>query len=226
MSDKTQPPGETLGFEPAIASEADLCLAMSESAWIETRQAELEAECNRQVEAIKTKFQSRMRLAVEGKWDCSFDDRQAVLLQAIECYCNEHQAELVTGKGRSRKFTHGTVSWKKTPEGVSIAEGCKPADLVAEFVVAHDLRPRLYQLLESICVGDEEGKLAPRSAADFFEVDLKLSLTRAELEVKAGRLTPEHLDLVGLAWDKGADKFTFKPSKQVVRTEANLAEAG
>ncbi|MDP3137009.1 MAG: host-nuclease inhibitor Gam family protein, partial [Burkholderiaceae bacterium] len=170
MSSKTRPPGETLAFEPKIASEADLCSAMAELAWIDTRQAELEAECDRQVEAIKTRYQGLMRLVVEGRWDVSFADRQAVLSQAIEAYCNEHQGELVKGKGRSREFTHGTVSWKKTPEGVKVAEGRKADDLTEEFIDQHELRPRLHELLESISVCGEPGSKEHRSAADFFDI--------------------------------------------------------
>ncbi|HTN03770.1 MAG TPA: host-nuclease inhibitor Gam family protein [Planctomycetaceae bacterium] len=224
MSSKTRPPGETLAFEPQIASQADLCSAMAELAWIDTRQAELEAECDRQVEAIKSRYQGLMRLAVEGRWDVSFADRQAVLSQAIETYCNEHQSELVKGKGRSREFTHGTVSWKKTPEGVKVVEGRTKDDLTEEFIDQHSLRPRLHELLESITVDGQPGAKDHRTAADFFDIALELSLTRAKLEYKAGRLTQAQLELVGLTWDKGADKFTFKAAKQVVRTEANLSE--
>ena len=55
---------------------------------------------------------------------------------------------------------------------------------------------------------------------------LALSLTRAKLAYKAGRLTADHLERVGLVWDRGQDKFSFKPSRVVVRTEANFAEVG
>lgn len=157
MSSKTRPPGETLAFEPQIASQADLCSAMAELAWIDTRETELKAECDRQVEAIKSRYQGLMRLAVEGKWDVSFADRQAVLTQAIEAYCNEHQSELVKGKGRSREFTHGVVSWKKSPEGVKVVEGRTKDDLTEEFIDQHALRPRLHELLESITVDGQPG---------------------------------------------------------------------
>ena len=228
MTTKTrpQPPGDLLGFDAEIVSEADLDRAMAEAAWLEARQAELQAECDRQMKAIQSRFQDQMQLVVDGQWLVSFADRHAVLAAAIEAYCNEHQAELVTGKGRCRDMTHGTLSWKKTPEGVKTAEGRKPDELVEEFIDEHALRPRLHAMLESISVCGELGNPDHRTAADFFDVSLALSLTRAKLAFKAGRLTQEHLDRVGLVWDRGADKFSFKPSRVVVKTEANLAEVG
>lgn len=96
-------------------------------------------------------------------------------------------------------------------------DGRQTDDLTEEFIDQHEL-------LKSISVCGEPGSKEHRSAADVFDIALELSLTRAKLAYKAGLLTHVQLELVGLTWDTGAEQFTFKPAKQVVRTEANFAE--
>ena len=186
-----------------IATEAELDQALAELAWLDTTRAEAEAVLARQVEQLEMETQQRLRVRV-GRSVVGFTDRQTDLRAAVEAYATEHREQLLAGgKGKTRKLTHGQISWSAKPAAVAFADGATEDQVAAAIETQTGILARLLRLL---------GRLKLRGLPLTRWLRVKPALDRQQIlaAFKAGELTADDLAAVHLQVIQPADGLSVK----------------
>lgn len=185
-----------------IASEAELDAALAEMAWIDA-QGRLEQELLRQqIDRLESAVQQRMRLRV-GRQIVGFAERRSDLQSAVHSYANEHREQLLAGGGKTRKLTHGTISWKAAPQVLTFAGGKSADDVAAAIDECTGILGALLRLLGRL-------KLFGLPLVRFLRCKPALDRQQILAAAKAGELSADDLAAIHLQLQQPADTLTVK----------------
>lgn len=176
------------------------------------------AELDRETAALKRSIQERQLVEV-GKETLTYQDYRDRAVEAIRLYCESHRDEILAGeKGKTRRFTHGEVAFRKLPTKLIDLDGqaatTKARLLTAVKGVGKD------GLVAAVCRWLRQFVVAPDVAADLvYRVEISPD-RRSILELaQDGRLKPSWLKRFNLGLQDGGETIDVRPAEQLVQSE-------
>lgn len=199
-SEETQAP-------EGIHSIEQLDQALRELGEIQGKERQLQADCDREVAAVKSRYQSLMTCAVNG---CQqpISERRAALERQIEEFCSARRDELLEGSAKSLQLTHGKIGWRKSPATVVELEGGSWAKHIAAAMEAVTTALKRVKLIGSV------------AAAALLRIKIDLDKKSALQLYTTAQLTAAQLKRLGLAVQDGEEKISIEPAAVNVENHA------
>ena len=118
-----KPPKVRLSLDPVVASLQDVGVGFEELHWLDSAEETVTAADDQQIRLIKAESQKQLLVKVDGR-EVTFADRRKALLEAMQIWADDNrEIVLADSGGKTRKFTHGELSWKKQPLRIDFAQG-------------------------------------------------------------------------------------------------------
>jgi hypothetical protein len=210
-------PAKRLAAEPTVESPADIETALVELSWIQAKTAATGAALTATITALKEQALDNLAIEIDGE-TINFADRSAALTAAVTHYANQNQAALgVTPRNKTAKFSHGRITWKKTPEKIAYADNqaaaiAKIGDLVNTAAGdAGTLTERTANWLRRRLVVSLDGE-PDIYAADLLDLKPAVSLSRVKLLREQGRLDKQTARKFGLKIVERHETTTIDPT--------------
>ena len=182
---------ERLGIEPAVGNRDDLAAALQLLAWIESRQATVEARLEAEIALKRERAAEELQLTVAGQV-IACDRYAAAIAEAAIDWCDAHAAELFA-EGKTVTLPGGQVQQKKSPVRITAENDEEVVDQVLRSASAVRLLAELR-----------------RKVAPWLTVSLRINRTAIKCDYTAGRLPDAELSRRGLAAEDG-EQITLKP---------------
>lgn len=158
-------------------------------------------------------IQERMKTKV-GRQTYTIADRLAALCKAVDDYAAANRDELLAGeRGKSRKFTHGVIGWKVSPERLEFYVGQDAGKVAATLVAEFGLDVAVRSLLEQCEL--TEGT----TAADVLNVVIGLDLKAIRARHGKKLLDAETRQRLKLKVAGGDERFERKANPPKVQDE-------
>lgn len=190
-----------------IQSIEQLDQALRELGELQGRERQLQVDCDREVAAIKARYQGLMTCAVNG---CQqpIPERRAALEKQIEEYCSAHRSEILEGKAKSVELTHGKISWRKSPSTVAELEGGTWSKHIAAVMEAVTTAMKRVKVISSV------------AAASIMRVKIDVDKKAALQLYTTAQLSTAQLRRLGLAVQEGDEKISIEPAAVNVENHA------
>tara|TARA_R110002167_G_scaffold61913_4_gene174925 strand:- start:28708 stop:29376 length:669 start_codon:yes stop_codon:yes gene_type:complete len=208
-------PAEFLGVEPTIESDDDLDLVLYELSYLNAVNQSIDALINERIEAIKEEQEQR-KVVHFGDTDAdqmTIQKRVEQLEASAKKYCKANKKNMISGTKKTKKFPHGSISFSKQRDSVGYKKG---VDVEESFSLLDELlkTPLIEMLvtwLKTLCIfgKDKEARLL----YEVIELKPKYNFTKLMDKYNENRLTDEHLDQLGLRFNKGTDQVKIKPAE-------------
>jgi len=208
-------PAEFLGVDPTIEDDDQLDLVLYELSWLKAVNQSVDARINELIEAIKEEHEQRKVIPFgdgEGE-QVTIQKRVEQLEESAKKYCKANKKHMISGNKKTKKFPHGAVSFNKQRDSVGYKKG---VDVESSFSLLDELlsTPLIQQLIAwmktlSIFGKDKEARLL----YEVIELKPKYNFTKLLDKYNEQRLTDEHLDQLGLRYNKGTDRIMIKPAE-------------
>ena len=174
-------PTKTLASEPVVESQKDVETALCELSWMDAKSARVNGELKAEVGRLK---QHATQQLVTKR--VSFADRAAKLKAAVVGYASKCRDQLLEGmSGKTCKLSHGEVAFKKPAASVGVEND--------ETQKAH-----VGELKDALINSLKRQRSAGVPSTDLYDVEVKLSKSRAIGLVKQQRVDVDELAEIGL----------------------------
>lgn len=195
-------PANCLGPKPAVRSREDLGVALTELAWLYSRQQTVEAALNAKIRLARAGAEEELALTI-GEESVPFKARQQALACAIEKYAEKHKTDLLPDDSKTADFLHGQLSWKVRPARIAYAEGEKAETVTDKLAESTSWLDKCLTLLGRLKIG----KLP---LSQFLRVKAEPNLPAINAAWKEKQCTPEELGQYGLELVPEADVLSIK----------------
>lgn len=200
-SEETQAPD-------AITSREQLDEALKELGALNGLEASLQAQCDRLVSRIMSRYQAKMVVITRSQQTIPIPERRKQLEEAIEAYCAEHRSELLTGSAKNCKLTHGKISWRKAKDQLVELDGGAWEKHVAA-------------AMKLIAVALKRVKLISGVAAEaILRVKVDPDKTAILQHYNAAQLTTAQLKRLGWRVQPGEESISIEPAAVHVENHA------
>lgn len=208
-------PSEFLGIDPTIETDDDLDIVLYELSYLNAVNKSVDARINGLIEAIKEEYE-QYKLIHFGDVDdqkLTIQKRVEQLEELAKKYCKANKKNMISGKIKTKKFPHGAVSFNKQRDSVVYKKG---VDVEASFSMLDELlsSPLIVMIvawMKSILLFGKDKD--SRHLFEVIELQPKYNFTKLKDKYDEKRLTDEHLDQLGLKYNKGTDNIVIKPAE-------------
>ncbi len=199
----------------AIQTVEQLDAALRELSELASIEGQLKEACEKRIAQIKDDFQKRMICTIEEssgfKIAIPIPERRKTLTEEITQFCQARQAELLKDqKGKTRKLTHGSVSWKQVPKSIEPLDG---EQTVWGLHVATMVTACLKVLAKLKLIGEHFAKALIR-------IDINIDKPAVLKLLSNSEISEAELQQLGFKVCGGNEKFDFKTTKTVVENHA------
>lgn len=207
-------PIDRVGAKALLKSKADCGNAIAELAWMAAFEAYVNAEANERIAQVRAEAQAELVVDV-GKGQQTFAERAKVLTEALHAYAKEHRGDLLTGKSKTWKCTHGAIGFRAGSRSVKVEQ---PDEALAKLLGGAEHVTALLAGLEKKLAAH---KISERcSAADVVDCSIAVSKSKVGTAAKDGRLTDDDLAKYGLEIVEGEEAVSVTVDASSVRSEA------
>lgn len=105
-----------------IESVEDLDAALAALGEMDAQEATANADLDLELTKVRESFEPRYLVTFDEAENQPLAVVRTDLTAAVERFCNAHRKELLTGKTKSVKLTHGTIGWDKVRDSVKVIE--------------------------------------------------------------------------------------------------------
>ncbi|QDT84591.1 host-nuclease inhibitor Gam family protein [Gimesia chilikensis] len=208
-------PSEFLGVDPSIEDDDQLDLVLYELSWLKAVKQSIDARINEKIEAIKQEHEQQKVIAfglAEGE-DVTIQTRIEQLEELAKKYCKANKKKMITGKAKTKKFPHGSVSFNKQRDCISYKKGVDVKDSfeLLDKLLTCPLVTMLITWMKTIFLFGQ-GKQA-RHLHEVIELQPRYNFTKLKSKYDDLRISDEHLDQLGLKFYEGTDKIMIKPAE-------------
>lgn len=188
-----------------IQSEADVDAAFAEIVRLSAIQAALDAQCDTETTRVREHYASEAICEV-GPETVKISNRVLALKGQIEAYCEAHKSELIPNpkKCKTKKFTHGSVSWAEAKKAV--------IDMPGE--EAENVRKGLFNTVITAVISLFQAMTCGITWDRVWNVQLSYNRDSILDLHKTGQLKDADLESLGLKIVGGEDKISVKPAKK------------
>lgn len=217
-----RPPRNRLPLEPQIESPDDIGRAFEELAWMKSIEETAKAVCDQRIQLAKKDVEKKCVTTIEDT-KVTFADRRRALENAILDWSDAHREIVLADGGKTRKFTHGQVSFKNSTPKLGLADGTKPEDVLA---IADKKCPHKDGLLAWLQMQLASIQLTQNvSAAILCNVKLTLDKQALWAAFKSGLVSEKELNKLGLVVEKAEEFVGLKVTEYTVESESRETAA-
>ena len=108
------PRPDAIGSEISVKSIEDADLVLAELSWLQNEKDRLDAVTKQKIEALKTEYQQKAVVTVEGE-RLAIADRAAALMGPLIKWVVKNVASHFKGKKKSIDLAHGTLGLRQQP---------------------------------------------------------------------------------------------------------------
>lgn len=205
-------PDDCLPLKKKVASPDEINRALKEISFLQSLNKSIDAQCKTEVDQVKERFQNQKTIKVSG-CNLSLAERIDQLEHSITEYSLANKDELLAEEsGKSRKFTHGAISWTKVSPTVDYRANENASTVLDRVEKKCGLAMKIIDFLRKISFG--KIKLV-------HVVTLKPSfqITTVREAFKNQILDREALKSLGLLVTKESETFAIKPAKFELKME-------
>lgn len=215
---KADRPADCLPADPVVSSPEDVNKALREMAFMTAHAEQVNARRTEARRKLDQVYDAEL-LAAGPDGDLSYQNREMLLLNAIEKFANKEFAAIREGKTkRSVKLTAGVIKWQKARDAVDYLENKSAKTLISlidkQLADGDDgergLLKRVNDLLQRTKVKLCE-KLIPLAA--LVKLEPSIEKTRLREAYESGIIDLKILDTLGVAFVEGEDYFKAEPNK-------------
>ncbi|QDT95539.1 host-nuclease inhibitor Gam family protein [Gimesia aquarii] len=206
-------PSSADSIKGSIESEEDLDKALHELSFLNAYDKSVDARCSEQIESIKRQYE-RKKVLPCGKTTLQYTkDRYSQLSQMVIDYCNNNRSTLISRNSKTRKFPHGSISFKVQPSKVEYRSGLNEEGSMKllDKLLQSTLIEMIMAWLKSICIFGKNKEA--RLLSEVIELKPRLSVSKIKKAFEEGRLTTDHLKQLGLKYSQGKEQLTIKPAE-------------
>ena len=208
-------PAEFLGIDPVIETDDDLDIVLYELSYLNAVNKSIDARINEAIEAAKEENEQHKVIHFGDSEDQQMTTAKRIeqLDELAKKYCKANKKNMISGKIKTKKFPHGEVSFNKQRDSVVYKKG---VDVEGSFALLDALlsTPLIVQVIawmKSIMLFGKDKEA--RHLFEVIELQPKYNFTKLKDKYDEKRLTDEHLDQLGLKYNKGTDKIVIKPAE-------------
>lgn len=210
-----QRPAEFLGIDPTIENDDDLDLVLYELSYLNAVNKSVDARINELIEAAKEENEQKKVIQFGES-----EDEQVTIQKRVEQldalakkYCKANKKNMISGTKKTKKFPHGSVSFNKQRDSVGYKKG---VDVEGSFSLLDELlsTPLVEMIvtwLKTLFIFGKDKEA--RHLYEVIELKPKYNFTKLLDKYKEKRLTDEHLEKLGLRYNKGTDRIMIKPAE-------------
>lgn len=210
-------PRRKLAYEPVIDGYDDLDAAIEELAFLKSRRETREKALEQQVALLKSEAAKDLTVKV-GRHEMPIAEREADVREVVETYCRQNRGQLLEEwGGKSRKFTHGEISFREQPEGVKFLDGENEASVIAKIEQRAEETKGILGRIWDVLKAWHLFRNVPVSV--FVEPKLFLAKSRILASYRQREIEREDLESVGLVVNRGPDSLTIKINEYLVQRE-------
>jgi phage host-nuclease inhibitor protein Gam len=187
-------------------------------------EADLQAEFARKEQALKDELKAQM-LVEMGDETWSFQDYREKATAALELYAEAHRAEILADvSGKTRKFTHGTISYRDAKPVLVDLDGKKKTTKTKFLTVVKDFgKEGVVAAIATWLAGFVVNKKV--TAAEIYRVDVDVDRVRVLALALEKKLSPAWLKSRNLKVQTGGEVISIEPAAQLVQSETTQRAA-
>lgn len=207
-----------------IASLDDVDRILGQLTLIGSVERDHQAEFARREQALKDELKEQM-LVEMGAETWSFADYREKATEAIRLYAEAHRAELLAGvDGKTRKFTHGTISYRDAkPTLVDLDGKAKTTQAKLLVAVKEFGKEGVVAAIGRWLAGFRVNKDV--AADEIYRVKVEVDRVRVLALALEKKLTPAWLKSRNLAVRTGGEVIAIEPAEQLVQSETTERKA-
>lgn len=201
-----------IGTEISVKSIDDADVALAELSWLENEQSRLDALAKQKIDAIKTEFQAKSTVTIDGQ-EFTIADRIKQIVGPLGKWVVKSIASHFKGNKKSVDTPHGTLGLRQQPRIVEIgAETSAARVLEAIDFEAGSVTAINANLVRKIPTFGGQVK-------DWLSIKVSLDLAAINAALEEKRITREMIESLGLVVRDACDLPVIKAAKMVVSAD-------
>ncbi len=212
-----QAPRKRLAHPPTVESLDDVDRGLEELSYLAAVANTVKADCDREIGRIKTAAERKMQTKVGGEI-VPLMIRLEAIDTALREWCAANREIVLADGAKTRKFSHGMVSWTKGAMKLEFAGKKTADDVMAKIdeLAGVNLLSLLLDRLECITL------VAGTKITAALVCNVKLTLNRSAIlqSLKTKQISADDLKALHLRVPKPQDRQNIKPAEYTVQNEA------
>ena len=210
-----------LPLDPVLRSADDVADALYELAWMASRERTVNAALQQRIDLLRKESAAKLELQF-GRTSLTYADRRQRLEQAIRDFAAANHGEVFDQGSKTRQFACGKLSLRAQPESLQFVDEGKDAEaaIIAKIEKKAKLGATIVEKVLGILRRMKLWSGSDCRATDLLQVTVRIDKQGAKSAYKAGKITEQQFEQLGLTINRPADKLSIDVGDLPVSSES------